>query len=497
MMNSIILVLAISGLVCMNQVSAQVYDNKGCITIHVNEISQTIDGFGIGEADWADDVFVFPKRDEIIEALFSENGLKANILRGEVFPHYSSDSSHSDFALNSDTSSVALGLKNTIERNDLLRRGQFWLTSIVQQRYPKTMFTFSVWSPPAWMKEGNQETELYPASHGTLNECHYQDYADFLVSFCKAFESIGVNVYALSPSNEPGYAAPWNSCLWTPEKMGKFVEDYLLPTLIENRIDTKVIIGENPAWSTVSDKLNSISSEAFVNQLLEKHQKVDKSRIITAGHGYILPDSIPLPASMRQTPIVPFQSALHNQIPMWVTEISDITPLDISMQDALYWSQIFQQYLMDAHVSAIIWWLGAQPTSSNESLIVMDKQTDNLIYTKRYDVFGNYSRYIPNGSRCVASSVSELNPRIRVASFIDGNRYIAVVTNPTESEVCASVSLDGAIPYNPLECYTTTHEKRWEPTFCSLTNGYYMVSLPASSVVTLVGEASLCIPFKP
>ena len=87
------------------------------------------------------------------------------------------------------------------------------------------------------MKEGNQETELYPASHGTLNECHYQDYADFLVSFCKAFESIGVNVYALSPSNEPGYAAPWNSCLWTPEKMGKFVEDYLLPALIENRID--------------------------------------------------------------------------------------------------------------------------------------------------------------------------------------------------------------------------------------------------------------------
>lgn len=497
MKNSIFLALAISSLVCMNQVRAQVCNNKGCITIHVNETYQTIDGFGIGEADWDDDVFVFPKRDEIIDALFSENGLKANILRGEVFPHYSSDSAHSDFALTSDTSSVALGSLNAIDRNDLLRRGQFWLTSIVQQKYPETIFTFSVWSPPAWMKEGNQETELYPASHGTLNEDHFQDYADFLVRFCKAFESIGVNVYALSPSNEPGYAAPWNSCLWTPEKMGKFVEDYLLPTFKENRIDTKVIIGENPAWSTVSDKLNSISSEAFVNRILERHQIIDKSRIITAGHGYTLPDSIPLPESMRQTPIVPFQSAIHNDMPMWVTEISDITPLDTSIQDGLYWSEMFQQYLMDAHVSAIIWWLGAQPTTSNESLIVMDKQTDNLIYTKRYDVFGNYSRYIPNGSRCVASSISGLNPRIRVASFTDGDRYIAVVTNPTESEVCATVSLDGAIQHNTLECYTTTHDKRWEPSSCSLTNGNYMVSLPASSVVTLVGEAFLSTPPKP
>ena len=182
---------------------------------------------------------------------------------------------------------------------------------------------------------------------------------------------------------------------------------------------------------------------------------------------------------------------------MWVTEISDITPLEISMQDGLYWSEIFQQYLMDAHVSAIVWWLGAQPTTTNESLIVIDKQTDNLVYTKRYDVFGNYSRYIPKGSKCVASNVLGSNTRIRVASFIYENRYVAVVTNPTEGEVCATISLDGAIPYNTLACYTTTQEKRWNSSSCSLTDGNYMVSLPALSVVTLVGEASLSIPLNP
>lgn len=495
MKNYIKILILASFLSCVHEVCAQSSCDDVTIAIHVNEAFQTIDGFGVGEADWADDVFVFSKRDEIIDALFGENGLKANILRGEVFPHYSPDSAYYDFALHADTSNV-MHLLGTIDRDDLLRRGQYWLTSTIRQRYPETMFTFSVWSPPAWMKEGNQVTDLFPASHGTLKDAHFQNFADYLVRFCKAFESIGVNVYALSPSNEPGYAAPWNSCLWTPGKMGEFVEGFLLPAFRENKMDTKVLIGENPAWSTVLDKLNSISSEAFVNQLVEKHQSIDKSKIIAAGHGYTLPDSIPLPASMRETPIVPFQSALQNRIPMWVTEISDITPLDASMQDGLYWSEIFQQYLMDARVSAIIWWLGAQPTTSNESLIVMDKQTDNLIYTKRYDVFGNYSRYIPKGSRCVASSVSGLDTRVRVASFINGNRYVAVVTNPTESEVCATVSIDGAIPYNTLDCFTTTHEKRWKPSSCSLIDGQYKVSLPALSVVTLVGEASLSIQNK-
>lgn len=32
----------------------------GSITLRCNDLRQTIDGFGVGEADWADDVFIFP-----------------------------------------------------------------------------------------------------------------------------------------------------------------------------------------------------------------------------------------------------------------------------------------------------------------------------------------------------------------------------------------------------------------------------------------------------
>ena len=252
----------------------------GSITLRCNDLRQTIDGFGVGEADWADDVFIFPQREQVLDALFAPDGLNANILRGEIFPHYATGKLQADFATASDTSLHVAQHPEKVERNDLLRRGQFWLTSHVQQKYPEVRFTFSTWSPPAWMKDGNRATELYPASQGKLKSEHYQHYADYLAYFCEAYNKAGIPIYAVSPSNEPGYAAPWNSCLWTPQEMGDFIQHNLLPTLQKRNLKVKVLFGENPAWSTVFDRLKMISSADFVNNVLQTHADMPEKNII-------------------------------------------------------------------------------------------------------------------------------------------------------------------------------------------------------------------------
>ena len=457
------------------------------ITVDLNAVHQTMDGFGVAEADWADDVFVFPKREEVLDALFSEIGLNVNILRGEVFPHYSNDSKELDFAIGSDTTMNAVKNAATLERNDLLRRGQYWLTSRVQQKYPDVLFTFSVWSPPAWMKEGGHATEMYPASGGKLMKKHYQSFADYLVSFYRAFESIGVNTYAISPSNEPGYAAPWNSCEWTYDEMGDFIHNYLLPTYKKENVPAKVIFGENPAWSTVFDKLKMISSADFCNDLLKKYP-LDADRVIASGHGYVLPDTIPLPAELRRTPIIPFEEAGKRGIHSWVTEISDITPLDLSIEDGLYWAAMFQQYLMDAHVNGIVWWCGAMPTKTNESLIVLDRETGEYQLSKRYDAFGNYTRYIPKGSQCVENETMNLPEGVSVSSFKNGNTYTVVVVNTTEQEVSCNLALKNIALKGEVTSYTTTAESRWEKgTISASKNGCILKILP-KSIITYTGN---------
>lgn len=457
----------------------------GSITLRCNDLRQTIDGFGVGEADWADDIFIFPKREQVLDALFAPDGLNANILRGEIFPHYATGKLQADFATASDTSLHVAQHPEKVERNDLLRRGQFWLTSHVQQKYPEVRFTFSTWSPPAWMKDGNRATELYPASQGKLKSEHYQHYADYLADFCEAYNKAGIPIYAVSPSNEPGYAAPWNSCLWTPQEMGDFIQHNLLPTLQKRNLKVKVLFGENPAWSTVFDRLKMISSADFVNNVLQTHADMPEKNIIAAGHGYVLPDTIPLPAELRRTPIVPFEEALKRNIPMWVTEISDITPLDVSMEDGLRWATAFHEYLMEAQVSAIIWWLGAQPTKTNESLIVLNQQEGSFIKTKRYDTFGNYTRYIPRGSRGMGNQPNGLPEEVKVSSFRYGNQFTIVVVNPTDRQLTSQLLLEnGKVVKGSLRNYITTADKQWSE---GTITGRTLEFLP-QSVTTFTGE---------
>lgn len=457
----------------------------GSITLRCNDLRQTIDGFGVGEADWADDIFIFPKREQVLDALFAPDGLNANILRGEIFPHYTTGKLQADFATASDTSLHVAQHPEKVERNDLLRRGQFWLTSHVQQKYPEVRFTFSTWSPPAWMKDGNRATELYPASQGKLKSEHYQHYADYLADFCEAYNKAGIPIYAVSPSNEPGYAAPWNSCLWTPQEMGDFIQHNLLPTLQKRNLKVKVLFGENPAWSTVFDRLKMISSADFVNNVLQTHADMPEKNIIAAGHGYVLPDTIPLPAELRRTPIVPFEEALKRNIPMWVTEISDITPLDVSMEDGLRWATAFHEYLMEAQVSAIIWWLGAQPTKTNESLIVLNQQEGSFIKTKRYDTFGNYTRYIPRGSRGMGNQPNGLPEEVKVSSFRYGNQFTIVVVNPTDRQLTSQLLLEnGKVVKGSLRNYITTADKQWSE---GTITGSTLEFLP-QSVTTFTGE---------
>ena len=457
----------------------------GSITLRCNDLRQTIDGFGVGEADWADDVFIFPKREQVLDALFAPDGLNANILRGEIFPHYATGKLQADFATASDTSLHVAQHPEKVERNDLLRRGQFWLTSHVQQKYPEVRFTFSTWSPPAWMKDGNRATELYPASQGKLKSEHYQHYADYLADFCEAYNKAGIPIYAVSPSNEPGYAAPWNSCLWTPQEMGDFIQHNLLPTLQKRNLEVKVLFGENPAWSTVFDRLKMISSADFVNNVLQTHADMPEKNIIAAGHGYVLPDTIPLPAELRRTPIVPFEEASKRNIPMWVTEISDITPLDVSMEDGLRWATAFHEYLMEAQVSAIIWWLGAQPTKTNESLIVLNQQEGSFIKTKRYDTFGNYTRYIPRGSRGMGNQPNGLPEEVKVSSFRYGNQFTIVVVNPTDRQLTSQLLLEnGKVVKGSLRNYITTADKQWSE---GTITGSTLEFLP-QSVTTFTGE---------
>lgn len=445
-------------------VSAQSGNRSGQVKLCFQNKQQVIDGFGVSEAGWADELFQHHKRAEVMDMLYGKDGLRLSILRGEVFPQSPAD---------------------TV--NDYLKRaGQVWLTRYAREVCKVDKLIFSTWSPPAHMKSNGK------VSHGFLKPECYQAYADYLVNFCKAYEDAGLKIYAISPSNEPGYEAPWNSCKWTPAEMGNFLTKHLAPTMKKECSHVQIIYGENPTWSTPQNPMvQFIASEKFVNEILDKFPEVNGYPYIASGHGYDIPlSSYFKDAKDIATPIIPYTKANERGQNVWVTEVSSIDPLDASMENGLKWAANFHSFLANANANAYIWWCGAMPTTNNESLIVLDKDRENYSFTKRYETFGNYTRYIPVGSHRISTENKGLPNEILVSAFCKDNQYTTVIVNPTKEKVSCKISPDNAKFTAALKAYTTTKDKKWNESSIMLKGKSYTVSLEPLSVTTLVGTTN-------
>ena len=160
-------------------------------------------------------------REDVVNDLFGENGLKLNIFRGEVFPHYENPTTNViDFGINrtfnlaaNDPSMINNYWRdfNGSECAEQVQLGQMWLVDILQRKYKKVKFMFSTWSPPGTMKSNGKP------SGGSLKSGSEDAFADYLIDFIKVYqEKFGIKIYAISPSNEPNSSGTgWNGCSWS------------------------------------------------------------------------------------------------------------------------------------------------------------------------------------------------------------------------------------------------------------------------------------------
>jgi len=110
-------------------------------------------------------------------------------------------------------------------------------------------FIGSAWTAPPWMKDNNAyyvsgcEKNNFSGSGGVLLDEHYQTYARYLVKFCQAYANEGVNLWGLTPVNEPlGNNGQWESMHFTPRTQRRFIRDYLGPLLQKENINLALLI---------------------------------------------------------------------------------------------------------------------------------------------------------------------------------------------------------------------------------------------------------------
>ena len=157
---------------------------------------------------------------------------------------YSNKSDLSDFSINEDIKYIVPIIKEALNRNNSLK------------------FIASCWSPPAFMKTNNKLI-----TGGKLLSDFKSVYAKYLVKFIKAYRNEGINIDYITIQNEPNAKQIWESCLYSPSEELDFIQNFLYPEFIKEKINSKILIWDHNKESLISRyenfNINNISGFAF------------------------------------------------------------------------------------------------------------------------------------------------------------------------------------------------------------------------------------------
>jgi glucosylceramidase len=237
------------------------------IVIRPDIIKQTM--VGVGTSFTESSAFVLAhldkdKRQEVMQKIYSEDGANFSFARTHIgatdfavegkysYAETKDDVSLKDFTIAPDSAGFSKiqypGIKD--ESYDLLPMIKEANAIKQAQQEQQIRIIASAWTAPPWMKDiedwyirGAEETGM-EGTGGELKPQYVSTYADYLLKYLDAYQAEGVNIWGLTPVNEPhGNSGQWESMHFTPETQNSFIKDHLGPKLKSaDRSDIKLLI---------------------------------------------------------------------------------------------------------------------------------------------------------------------------------------------------------------------------------------------------------------
>ena len=338
---------------------------------------QVIDGWGgcFNERGW-DALKVLPpaKRSEVIKSFFdSTNGLKLNYGRT---PIGCSDYSTSWYSYNETPDDY--GMKNfSIDRD---RQKQIPFIKLALAYRPNLKLWAVPWSAPNWMKD---EKDIF-----LTNPKIQQAYALYFSNYVTEYKKEGINIFMVMPENEePNMHAAGNPVnpFWThfsTDMEYDFVKNYLIPKFKEDKLDCEIWLGtlHGNQFDFVEKCLNDSSVSAYIKGvgcqwsadkvMMQTHQKYPSIKLMQTETKCNI-DLEPL----RQVNTNDWAYAVEQ----WVL-IKNY--LNAWANSYMLWNMV-----LDETGYSITNW-------SQNSPVVVDGRTKEIIYTPLFYAFKHFSYYI-------------------------------------------------------------------------------------------------------
>tara|TARA_R110002050_G_scaffold200334_3_gene335182 strand:- start:186 stop:1811 length:1626 start_codon:yes stop_codon:yes gene_type:complete len=317
----------------------------------------------------------------------------------------------------------------------------------------------SPWSPPAAWKSNNSTS-----GGGYLLPEHYADFANYINEFIQFMADRGATVDVVSIQNEPDWQVTYEGCEYTFTEMFNFVKNYAGTIR-----GAKVLAAE------------SLNSNHAYTDLMMNDPVANENLDIVGGHLYGSGLAIYPLAEQKGKEIWMTEHLLNlnsgNNPANW-TENTAITTI---------WNETMEmvqeiQTCMSYNWNAYIWWYirryysflgdGERGTSRGEIL-------------KRGYAMSQFSKFIRPGYVRIKTQIENTTTGLMVTAYQGENDLVAVIVNPTSSEV-AAVNLVAASTGASAVAYTTSEFENRKMTSLTAHDDRFLLTIPANSVTTVV-----------
>lgn len=439
---------------------------------------QTMMGFGTCLISWDSAMAEWYRRPESVRMYVQEMGfniLRTNLWAGDHrWPKQRPEEiSHTDptFAQGDPRTPVFLRFAQDAKKLD-----------------PSFLVVGTVWSPPAWMKENGQTRDTASGAlvNGSTYELDrngvrsittnrvkpemYDHFTKWLAEMVLYYRKNGVDLYAVSPANEPQFTQDFESCVWTARDLA-LITARLRATLDAHGLrQVKLFAPETMTGFNWEGGPNQQYTRAF-----RENPAAFRALDIWATHGYA--DGVKGDVSVNSS--AQFWELIKDTgKPFWVTEGgTGEFPWPEPVREKGVGPAVHNS-LVAGHASAFVPWQFAEGRASEHALTLLDG------LSSKAHVLRQYSRYIPRGSVRVRAEPGFGD--VLLSAFVKDKDVTIVALNPSPSARRVDLQLRNLPAIEQFRVSRTSATEKGAPlSNLRVLRNRATVDLPGDSVTTL------------
>jgi len=329
-------------------------------------------------------------------------------------------------------------------------------------------------SAPPWLKTNGQHN-----GGGTLISGGEAEFSEFLIAFINGMQTrYGIDVTAISPTNEPDYEVSYESMNTTPSELSSLLTnlDARLSNMGLN--DIKIV---SPECFRVESQNQNTSATNYINAMFQ-NEAVENAVDIVGTHTYADPNHNANWSSLKDA---------ANNKPVWVTESASLHSTDQSMTDAANYIKWILRGFNEGGMTAYMMHLFyEQAYDDGYSSLVAWTPIGEIILPKRYYTFKHFSNLVKKDYSVIKNNSQALQDNIYIGAFIapDESKLVLQVFNQGfDTELSIDIpkkatSMTRILTDNAIQNEFTVVEE----TSLNYYNRYFTAYLPEMSLTSFV-----------